>query len=68
MADRFVSRRYSLKNKFGDRISDKTDQSFASAFDFEQIIDLFATENSRYFAQIHWIIVILPRLGYGVQK
>ena len=34
MAARFVSRSYSLKNKFGDRISDKTDQSLASAFHF----------------------------------
>ena len=67
MADRFVSRRYSLKNKFGDRISDKTDQLFASAFHFG---NLFPSDKSRYFA--HWqprrIIDNSPKLGYGVHR
>ena len=66
MADRFVSRRYSLKNKLGDRIIKQLLNSVIAKYrDLSvsrrsiiclslrlwQIIDLLATDKSRYFAQ-----------------
>ena len=66
MADRFACRRYSLRNKLGDRMIKQLLNSVIAKYrDLSlscksiiclslclwQIIDLFATEKSRYFAQ-----------------
>ena len=71
-ADRFASRRYSLKNKLGDRMIKQLLNSVIAKYrDLpvsrtsiiclslrpRQIIDLLATDKSRYFAQPHPIIV-----------
>ena len=71
MADRFVSRRYSLKNKHGDRMIKKLSNSdiknysdlpvsrrsiVCLRFRHRQMIDLFATDKSLYFAQPRQII------------
>ena len=71
MADRFVSRRYSLKNKLGDRMIKQLLNSVIAKYRdlsvsrrsiiclslrLRQIIDLLATEKSRYFAQPRPII------------
>ena len=69
-----VSRRYSLKSKLGDQMIKQllnsvtpnivicqclADQLFASAFNFgKYIIDLLATDKSRYFAEPRPIIVV----------
>ena len=70
MADRFASRTYSLKNKLRDRmiyikqllnsvIAKYRDLSVSrrSIICLSQIIDLLATDKSRYFAQPRPIIV-----------
>ena len=65
-ADRFASRRYSLKNKLGDRMIKQLLNSVVAKYRdlsvsrrsiicwsrrLRQIIDLLATDKSRYFAQ-----------------
>ena len=73
MADRFVSRGYSLKkNKFGDQMIKQFLNSVVAKYRdlsvsrrsiiclslrLRQIIDLLATDKSRYFAQPRPIIV-----------
>ena len=72
MADRFASRRYSLKNKLGDRMIKQLLNSVIAKYRdlpvsrtsiiclsprLRQIIDLLATDKSRYFAQPRSIIV-----------
>ena len=80
MADRFTSRRYSLKNKLGDRmikrllnlvIAKYRDMSVSHRSiiclgrRLRQMIDLLATDKSRYFTQPHPIIVnSVPLHGY----
>ena len=80
MADRFTSRRYSLKNKLGDRmikrllnlvIAKYRDMSVSRRSiiclgrRLRQMIDLLATDKSRYFTQLHPIIVnSVPLHGY----
>ena len=68
-ADRFASRRYSLKNKLGDRMIKQLLNSVIAKYRdlsvsrrsiicrLRQIIDLLATDKSRYFAQPRSIIV-----------
>ena len=71
-ADRFASRRYSLKNKLGDRMIKQLLNSVITKYRdlpvsrtsiiclslrLRQIIDLLATDKSRYFAQPHPILV-----------
>ena len=71
-ADRFASRRYSLKNKLGDPMTKQFLNSVATTYRdlpvsrtsiiclslrLRQIIDLLATDTSRYFAQPRPIIV-----------
>ena len=66
MADRFASRRYSLKNKLGDRMIKQLLNSIIAKYRnlsvsrrsiislslrLRQIIDLLATDKSQYFAQ-----------------
>ena len=66
--DRFASRRYSLKNKPGDRmikqllnslIAKYRDLSVSRCSNIRQIINLLATDKSRYFAQPRLIIVLM---------
>ena len=72
MADRFASRRYSLKNKLGDRMIKQLLNSVIAKYRdlpvsrtsiiclslwLRQITDLLATDKSRYFAQPRSIIV-----------
>ena len=68
MADRFASQGYSLKSKLGDRmikqllnpvIAKHRDLSVSrrSIICLSRIIDLLATDKSRYFAQPRPIIV-----------
>ena len=72
--DRFASRRYSLKNKPGDRmikqllnsviakyrdLSVSRSSNICLSLRFRQIIDLLATDKSRYFAQPRPIIVLI---------
>ena len=71
MADRFASRGYSLKNKLGDRMIKQLLNSVIAKYRdlsvsrrsiiclslrLRQIIDLLATDKSRYFAQPRPII------------
>ena len=78
MADRFASRKYSLKNKLGDRTIKQLLNSVIAKYRdlsvsrrsiicrsqrLRQIIDLLATEKSRYFAQLRPILA-----NYYVQK
>ena len=68
MEDRFASRRYLLKNKLGDRMIKQLLNSVIAKYrDFSvsrrsiiclslRLIDLLATDKSRYFAQPHPII------------
>ena len=83
MADRFGSRGYSLKNKLGDRMIKQLLNSVIARYRdlsvsrrsiiclslrLRQILDLFATDKSQYFAQPRPIIVsyflfLKPRLG-----
>ena len=73
MADRFGSRGYSLKNKLGDRmikqllnsviaryrdLSESRRSIICLSLRLRQILDLFATDKSQYFAQPRPIIVI----------
>ena len=73
MADRFGSRGYSLKNKLGDRMIKQLLNSVIAKYRdlsvsrrsiiclslrLRQILDLFATDKSQYFAQPRPIIVI----------
>ena len=64
MADRFASRRYSLKNKLSDRMTKQFLNSVSQNIvicqrrsiicrsrRLRQIVDLLATDKSRYFAQ-----------------
>ena len=72
--DRFASRRYSLKNKPGDRMIKQLLNSLIAKYSdlsvsrcsniclslrFRQIINLLATDKSRYFAQPRPIIVLM---------
>ena len=67
MADRFASQGYSLKNKLGDWIKQLLNSVIAKYRDLSvsrrsiicrsRIIDLLATNKSRYFAQLRPIIV-----------
>ena len=78
MADRFASRRYSLKNKLGDRITKQLLNSVIAKYRglsvsrrsiiclslrLRQIIDLISSDKSRYFAQRRPILA-----NYYVQK
>ena len=71
MADRFASRRYSLKNKLGDRITKqllnlviaKYRGLSVSRLRLRQIIDLISSDKSRYFGQRRPILA-----NYYVQK
>ena len=77
MADRFASRRYLLKNKLGDRMIKQLLNSVIAKYrDFSvsrrsiiclslRLIDLLATDKSRYFAQPrpiianYWFLIFL---------
>ena len=78
MADRFASRRYSLKNKLGDRMIKQLLNSVIAKYRdlsvsrrsiiclslrLRQIIDLISSDKSRYFAQQRPILA-----NYYVQK
>ena len=69
MADRFASRRYSLKNKLGDRIIKQLLNSVIAKYcQLRQIIDLRDTDKSRYFAQPRPTIAnYLPMLPVSVE-
>ena len=78
MADRFASRRYSLKNKLGDRMIKQLLNSVIAKYRdlsvsrrsiiclslrLRQIIDLISSDKSRYFGQRRPILA-----NYYVQK
>ena len=80
MADRFASRRYSLKNKLGDRMIKQLLNSVVAKYRdlsvsrrsiicrsrrLRQIIDLLATDKLRYFAQPRPIIANYSHFIYN---
>ena len=82
-ADRFASRRWSLKNKLGDRMIKELLNSvivkyrdlpvsrtsiICLSFRLRQIIDLLATDKSRYFAQPRLRIVKYCASSVDIQQ
>ena len=70
MADRFASRRYSIKNKLGDRMLKLLLNSVIAKYrdlsvSRRSIIDLLATDKSQYFAQPRPVIVNCWQIIYN---